>query len=232
MDPLPFATIQDIIKRTWWYGLQALPGQQSNHRHNTTECSHWNESVIFVLFSHMPSYFFLSYSARLFSHLYSQPSISSSFFVFLSLHVYASLASSHCAGSGCTSIKSQTQHHWVLSLDWHSNFFSLFVCPHMPILVCAWFGYLSYLSIRLCLLLCLSFLFYWAIVFRLLLASTPLIFPVLLSILFICSRLPSLPRLYLDNNQITDTTPLNALTGLTQYCFHRLYRFICHTCPF
>ena len=28
---------------------QALPGQQSNHRHNTTECSHWIDRVLFTL---------------------------------------------------------------------------------------------------------------------------------------------------------------------------------------
>ena len=47
--------------------------------------------------------------------------------------------------------------------------------------------------------------------------------PVNFSILY--RPLPSLPSLELSNNQLTDTTPLSALTGLTEYCLHFL-RFL------
>src|SRR5689334_18466173 len=44
---------------------------------------------------------------------------------------------------------------------------------------------------------------------------------------------PSPPRLSLHNNQITDTTPLSALTGLTEYLFpsssHSFYQIIFST---
>ena len=38
--------------------------------------------------------------------------------------------------------------------------------------------------------------------------------------------LPSLPRLVLYNNQITDTTPLSALTGLKKYFYIDLFRIL------